>query len=145
MDLSNEQKFEILKEAYNEQRKEINFWRERSWKVTTWTIALQIAVLVANIKFSSTQLVYILIPLTALSVMVTMYLHKNYIVYSERWQRLAEVEDALGFFNKDVYVSGKSLLPESLKNPKITYKGTRFFIAAVWIMNISIAIVAFVK
>ena len=145
MDLSNEQKFEILKEAYIEQRKEINFWRDRSWKVTTWTVATLLAVLAVIIKYEITYMVQILIPIAALSGVVTIYLNKNYNVYCERWERLAEVEEALGFFCKGVFIQDKSLLPEHLRKPKVTYKGTGFFIAAIWIIYISIAIIALCK
>lgn len=144
INLSDDQKFEILKEVYIEQRKEISFWRERSWKVTTWLIGLMLAVSGAAIFFDAKYPI-ILIPLLALSIIATMYLHKNYEVYSERWERLAAVEEALRFFDENVYVQGKSLHPPELKKPTVTYKGTAFFIAAIWIMAISTAVAMLLK
>ena len=144
INLSDDQKFQILKEAYIGQRKEIYFWRERSWKVTTWLIGLILAASGAAIFFNAKYPI-ILIPLLALSIIATIYLHKNYKVYSERWSRLAAVEEALGFFVQDVYVEGKSLHPPELRKPAITYKGTAFFIAAIWVMAISMVLAVLVE
>jgi UDP-N-acetylmuramyl pentapeptide phosphotransferase/UDP-N-acetylglucosamine-1-phosphate transferase len=144
INVSDDQKFQILKEAYIEQRREISFWRERSWKVTTWLIGLMLAVSGVAIFFNAKYPI-ILIPLLALSIIATIYLHKNYKVYSERWERLAAVEDALGFFDQNVYVQGKSLHPPELRKPTVTYKGTGFFIAAIWVMAISTALAMLLK
>jgi hypothetical protein len=133
--LTPEQKFDILKEVYAENRKEIAFWRERSWKVTTWLIGSMLAISSASV-FSGTSYPALAAPLLGLSIIASIYLHKNYRVYSERWQRLAAIEEALGFFEPDCYVEGKSLHPEELKRPRVTYRGTAFFIAAIWVIAV---------
>ena len=139
VNLTDENKFEILKEAYIEQRKEISFWRERSWKVTMWLVSLLLAVSGAA-TFLDEKPPVILIPLFALSIIATIYLDKNYRVYCERWERLGSIEKALGFFEEDVYIPGISLLSSKLEKPQITYKGTGFFISAIWVMAISTAV-----
>ena len=67
VNLTDENKFEILKEAYIEQREEIPFWRERSWRVTMWLVSLLLAVPGAATFLDEKQPV-ILIPLFALSI-----------------------------------------------------------------------------
>jgi hypothetical protein len=50
------------------------------------------------------------------------------------------VENALGFFTKGEYMPDDTLLPTELLNLKVTYKGTAFFIASIWIVAISASI-----
>ena len=76
----------------------------------------------------------------SLSILASIYQHKNYKVYKNRWERLADIEEALGFYEKDHYIEGKTLYTEELRIPKVTYKGTGFFIASIWAMSISTAI-----
>lgn len=137
MNLDDKQKFEILKSAYTERKKEVEFWRERSWKVTSWLIGIFLAFSAAVKAIPDDKFVYLLFQLMALSGIATIYLHKNYKVYSERWQRLADIEEALNFFEKGVYINDNSLNPPELRKPKVTYKGTAFFITSIWLMAIS--------
>jgi hypothetical protein len=139
MKLSNDQKFEILKETYLEQRKEAAFWRERSWKVTVWLIGLFLAISAATV-FTNSQHPVLVLPMLGLAAVATFYLHKNYKVYSDRWKNVSRVENAFGFFTKDEYVPGDTLLPTKLLNPVVTYKGTAFFMASIWIVAISASI-----
>ena len=143
INLSDDQKFQILKEAHIEQRKESSFWRERSWKVTTWLIGLMLAVSGVTM-FSNAKYPIVLIPFFCLSIIATIYLHKNYKRYSQAWDRVLAIEDALGFSEENVYVQGKSLLPAKLRM-KPTYKGTGSFIAAIWVMAISTALALLLK
>lgn len=137
--LEDVQKFEILKEVYIEQRKEIAFWRERSWKVTAWLIGILLGISGAA-AFTGTKPFVLLLPIGGLTIVASMYLHKNYTTYCERWKRLAAVEEALGFFDQNVYIDGKSLHPKELKTPEVTYKGTAFFIVSIWVIAISAAV-----
>lgn len=137
--MSDDNKFEILKIAYQSHRQEIAYWREHSWQTTKWMIGLFMLVSAATL-FLKAKYDVILVPLFTLSILATVYQHKNYEVYKNRWQRLADIEEALGFYEKDHYIGGKTLYPEELRIPKVTYKGTGFFIAAIWAMSISTAI-----
>lgn len=142
MKLTDDQKFEILKVAYEERRKELAFWRERSWKVTSWMVGVFLAFSAGATTIPGDKFPYLLIPLLVLSLVATVYLRKNYKVYRELWIRLADVEEALGFFESGVYVPEKSLNPPDLRVPTVTYKGTAFFIAAIWVTAIaSVALV----
>lgn len=145
MNLTDDHKFQMLKAAYEERRKEVTFWRERSWKVTSWLVGVFLAFSAGATTVPAQKFPYLLIPLLALSVVATVYLHKNYTVYSERWHRLADVEEALGFFESGYYVTGKALNAAELRKPQVTYKGTAFFIAAIWVAAISAVVVVFVK
>ena len=136
INLTDDHKFQILKEAYLAQRKEISFWRERSWKVTTWLIGLMLAVSSAAVFFN-TKYPIILVPLLGLTIIATIYLHEKYKVYCDRWQRLAIIEEALGFFEQNVYIQRGVLYPPESREPKVNYRGTAFFIGAIWIMAIS--------
>ena len=136
MNLSDDQKFAILKEAYLEQRKEVAFWRERSWKVTSWIIGLFLAISAASI-FAEAKHPILILPMIALSVAATFYLHKNYRVYSGRWQNVGRIEQALAFFHEGEYIPAETLLPAEMKTPRVTYAGTAFFIGSIWIVALS--------
>ena len=145
MNLTDDQKFEMLKAAYEERRKEVTFWRERSWKVTSWIVGVFLAFSAGATTFHGDKFSYLLIPLIVLSVIATVYLHKNYAVYRERWRRLADVEEALGFFEQGTYIGGKALNPPELRKPAVTYKGTAFFILAIWATAVAAIAVVFAK
>lgn len=137
IELTDKDKLEILKVAYAEVRKEIGYIRQKSWKVTTWVIGVYFALSGGTILLNRHENILIL-PVLGLAIVASIYQHENYKTYCDRWNRLGEIEDALGFFEKGIYIESSSLLPEEKKKPKVTYKGTAFFILAIWIMAISV-------
>lgn len=138
MKLSEDQKFAILKEAYLETRKEAVFWRERSWKVTTWIIGLFLAISGGSI-FAEAKHPILILPMIALSAVATIYLHKNYMRYAGRMQIAAQIEKALAFFEKGEYIPDETLLDADKSGPPVTYLGTAFFMASIWIVALSTA------
>ena len=136
MKLSDQQKFDILKTAYLEQRKEAAFWRDRSWKTTTWVVGLFLAISTAGV-FTNAKHPVLLLPLIGLSLMATVYLCKNYRSYQKAWQRVSRVERALEFYTQSEYLPGDTLLPANLPEEKVTRKGTVFFILTIWIVAIA--------
>ncbi|MCD4675247.1 MAG: hypothetical protein K8S18_04530, partial [Desulfobacula sp.] len=77
MRLTQENQFEILKAAYLEKIKEVQFWRDRSIKVTMWIIGIFTTIAGLSL-FLNTYYPIIIIPLFALSLISTIYLHKNF-------------------------------------------------------------------
>jgi hypothetical protein len=47
------------------------------------------------------------------------------------------VEEALLFFEKDVYLEGRSLLPRNLLKRKVTWRGQAAYILIIWIVAIA--------
>ena len=109
MNLTDDQKFEILKVAYEERRKEVAFPRERSLKVASWMVGVLLAFSASTTAINSEKALYLLISLLALTIVVTFYLLNNHKIYRERWARAADVEEALQFFDVGVYITNKSL------------------------------------
>ena len=134
MNLTDDQKFKILKVAYEERRKEVVFPRERSLKVTSWMIGVFLAFSAGTTAIRGDKLSYLLllIPLLLLSAVVTAYLYDNHKTYCERWTRVADVEEALQFFEDGVYLTSKSLNEPDLRNPKVKFLGTVVYITAIW-------------
>lgn len=140
VNLSDDHKFQILKEVYLELRKEISFWHERSFKVTMWLTGLMLTAFSAA-AFGDGKQPIILIPVFGLSFMATLYLHKNYRNCVDRLKRLIAVEEALKFFENNAYIQGNPIYPPNLRIPAVKYIGTLFFILTIWIMAFSVAVI----
>ncbi|KJS02655.1 MAG: hypothetical protein VR65_04765 [Desulfobulbaceae bacterium BRH_c16a] len=76
---------------------------------------------------------YLIFPLFALCAITTIYLHINYKVYCERLNRVADIEEALQFFENGAFVKEKSLNPSDLRIPKVNRSGTWVYIFAIWV------------
>jgi hypothetical protein len=143
LNLNDEQKFQLLKEVYIEHRKEVKYWPEHSWKVTIWLISLMITIS-ASTLFVEVKTT-ILFPVVVLTVLASLYLNKNYITYTNRWRFLADIENALGFFEKNIYIEGDALYKPEFRTPKVTYDGTVFFILAMSMMAFSVILIVLLK
>lgn len=133
MNLSNDQKFEILKITYQERRKEIAFPRDRSFQVTSWMVSIFLALSAGTTAISNKLSSCLIIPLFALCAITTFYLHRNHKVYCERLNRVADIEEALQFFENGAFVKEKSLNPSDLRIPKVTCSGTLVYVFAIWV------------
>lgn len=132
LELTEQQKVDVLITVYVESRKEISFWRDRSWLAMTWTVATLMAIGAASVLNPGTR--WMLLPTVALAIAAGVYLIKNQRTYRDRWRRLSEVENALGFFEPGTYVDGRSLLPSDLAVPSITVVGSGAFVFIVGIV-----------
>jgi hypothetical protein len=140
----NHEKIEILKLLYQEHRKEIAYFRDNSFKVMSWAVGYYISITAATL-FSDNASTFLVPVYLGLAIAAHIYLHKNYITYVDRWKRLSEVEEALGLFTVGDFIDGKSIIPASCNPPTVTYKGTLFFILAVWIVALSCSLAVWLK
>ena len=144
LDIQPKEKVDVLKMAYQEHRKEIAYYRDNSYQVTGWVIGLHISLSAAGIFVPGNAKLLIGLFLS-LAVATTMYLHKNYTSYCDRWKHLSGVERALGFFEYSAYIDGATLLPSEKEAPSVTYKGSLFYILAVWIVSLSSCLAVWLK
>lgn len=144
--LENDEKVEILRQILPQFWNEAIHWREDSWRFTTWVVSAFVVIAGASV-YTNKGLIFAASILLALSIGGTFYLNKNYRNYNDRIKLFVQVEDALLFFEDDIYVKGRSLLPKELLNKKITWWwGQGIYIGIIWIVAaaswVSIAIQA---
>jgi hypothetical protein len=131
--LSNGEKVEILRQILPQFWDEAIHWREDSWKFTTWLVSAFLVIAGASI-YSNKGLVFAALVVLALAIGGTVYLNKNYKSYCDRLGLFVQVEEALLFFEEDVYIKGRSLLPKELLKPMVTKLGQRAYILIIWIV-----------
>jgi hypothetical protein len=120
VELDQEKKVEILRQILPQFWNEAIHWREDSWRFTTWLVSAYL--LLAGISiYSDRGLLYAALVLLALSVGATFYLRKNYRNYCERMKLFTRVEEALLFFEDNIYIKDRSLLPKELQTKKIAW------------------------
>lgn len=144
LDIQSTEKVDVLKMAYQAHRKEIAYYRNNSYQIMSWVIGLHISLSAAGIFVSSNARPLVGLFLS-LAVATTMYLHKNYRTYCDRWKHLSAVERALGFFEPGAYIDGKTLMPTDKNPPTVTYRGTLFFTLSVWIVSLSSCLAVWFK
>jgi hypothetical protein len=82
----------------------------------------------------------------SLVIVGTVYLIKNYNTYKKRLEIRVRIEKALGFFEKNKYISNEALLPpEIYQKPKPTWKGSGVFIAMIWVVALATLMAIFLK
>ena len=135
--LSNVEKVEILRQILPQFWNEAIHWREDSWRFTTWVVSA--FVIIAGVSvYTNKALVFAASILLALSIGSTVYLTKNYRNYNHRIKLFTQVEDALLFFEDDIYFKSRSLLPKDLLTNKITWwRGQGVYIGIIWIVAIA--------
>jgi len=135
--LSNVEKVEILRQILPQFWNEAIHWREDSWRFTTWVVSAFVIIAGASV-YTNKALVFAASILLALSIGSTVYLNKNYRNYNHRIKLFTQVEDALLFFEDDIYIKGRSLLPKDLLTNKITWwRGQGVYIGLIWIVAIA--------
>ncbi|WKZ48077.1 MAG: hypothetical protein QY306_01755 [Anaerolineales bacterium] len=134
--LENAEKVEILRQVLPQFWNEAVHWREDSWRFTTWLVSAFIVIAGASVYTDKGKIFAALI-LLALSWGGTKYLQKNYRSYQDRIRLFVQVEEALLFFEDDIYIKGRSLLPRILLEPKVTSLGQNTYIVIIWVVAIA--------
>ena len=134
--LNHDEKVEILRQVLPQFWNEAVHWREDSWRFTTWLVSA--FVLIAGVSvYTDKGLLFAALILLALSLGGTAYLVKNYYSYRNRVKLYTEIEEALLFFEDDIYINGRSLLPKDLLTKNITWWGQGIYIGIIWIVAIA--------
>ena len=131
--LSNDEKVEILRQILPQFWNEAVHWREDSWRFTTWLVSAFLLISGAS-AYTDKALSFAIWILLALTIGGTIYLWKNYNSYKDRIKLFVQVEEALLFFEDDIYIKGRSLLPKDLRNPRITLLGQGTYMIILWIV-----------
>lgn len=135
--LTNDEKVEILRQILPQFWDEAIHWREDSWRFTTWVVS-SFVVITGTSVYTNKALVFAASILLALSIGSTVYLNKNYRNYSHRIKLFTQVEEALFFFDEDIYIKGRSLLPKELLTSNITWwRGQGVYISIIWIVAVA--------
>lgn len=134
--LNDTEKVEILRQVLPQFWNEAVHWREDSWRFTTWLVSAFLVIAGASV-YTNKGLLFAALILLALSWGGTKYLRKNYSSYQDRIKLFVQVEEALLFFEDDVYVKGRCLLPKDRLNPKVTTLGQNSYIFIIWIVAIA--------
>lgn len=134
--LNDTEKVEILRQVLPQFWDEAVHWREDSWRFTTWLVSSILLIAGASV-YTDKGLLFSALILLALSWGGTQYLRKNYRSYLDRIKLFVQVEEALLFFEDDMYIKGRSLLPKDRLNPKITTIGQNTYIFIIWIVAIA--------
>jgi len=135
--LGNDEKVEILRQILPQFWNEAIHWREDSWRFTTWLVSAFLIIAGASI-YTDKGLLFAALILLVLSVGGTFYLTKNYRNYGDRIKLFVQVEEALLFFEDDVYIKGRSLLPKNLVGRKITWWwGQGIYIVIIWVVAVA--------
>ena len=135
IEISDKDKYEVLKTLLIENEKDLIFWRERSWKFTSWLIGGFVAL--SGLSFFVKNAYALSFVIGGLAIFGTIYLVKNYNTYSNRLKYRVRIETALRFFECGAYIVNETLLPPEYKNSHPTVKGSGTFIAMIWIIAIA--------
>lgn len=134
--LKETEKVEILRQVLPQFWNEAIHWREDSWRFTTWLVSAFLIIAGASV-YTNRALLFAALILLALAIGGTNYLLKNYRSYHDRLILFVQVEEALLFFEDDVYIKGRSLLPKDRLNQTITWRGQGTYIGIIWIVAIA--------
>jgi hypothetical protein len=134
--INDTEKIEILRQVLPQFWNEAIHWREDSWRFTTWLVSAFLIIAGASV-YTNKGLLFAALILLALSIGGTVYLLKNYKSYQDRINLFIQVEEALLFFEEDIYIKGRSLLPKDHLNRKITWRGQGTYIGIIWIVAIA--------
>ena len=134
--LKDDEKVDILRQVLPQFWNEVVHWREDSWRFTTWLVSAFLVIAGASV-YTNKGLLFAALILLALSVGGTNYLLKNYRSYHDRLKLFVQIEEALLFFEEDVYIKGRSLLPKDLLNQKVTWRGQGTYIGIIWIVAVA--------
>lgn len=135
--LDHDEKVEILRQILPQFWNEAIHWREDSWRFTKWLVSILVGVAGISV-FTDKGLLFAASILLALSIGGWLYLDKNYRSYCDRIELFVHVEEALLFFEDDIYVAGRSLLPKELLNKKVTWwKGQGIYMFIIGIVAVA--------
>ena len=130
MQLTADQKLEVLLAVFADRRREVELWRRRAWQTALSTVGMYVLVAMFGVRVGGVPVLLLLI---ALGIVATLYLLTVEKHGGAAVRRLVEVEDALGLFAEGVYVEGLSLQPIQGKQTVKLETGTGLHIVAVWV------------
>lgn len=134
--LTDAEKAKVLTEVQDQLRKESIFWRDRSWNVTVKVVSLVVALSTAA-SFLNVQYPVVPVFFFTLASIATVYLLKTFDRYKGNRERLAKVEEALGFFDNNMYLPNKPLYPARFHKVYVTFwGGSGIFILSIWIVTV---------
>ena len=132
MQFNDEHKTNILIEAYKKHSSELLSLEESQQKLVTLLLGI-LAVgitFVSEIQIFPQQLTFPLIIIAVLlSVFGGLYTHKRNHARASIRKLMVSIEEAMGFYQPGLYMEGKSLYPEKLKQyPQVQWLGSIYYI-----------------
>jgi hypothetical protein len=138
--LSPEKKVEILQAAFEENQADRKFWRERAWNTVSAAVAALIGLgSVSVFREATVTFVILIIGVWAAG---TAYLCIAYLRYRDVKSVGLNLQEALGFFEKDFYLKGRTIVPQELQRIQPRLGGlTVFFGVLFWVAACAVAAV----
>ena len=130
MQLNEDHKLEVLLAAFRDRRDQVDFWRRHAGHVVALFVAMCTALFIAGELGRADDAQGII---GALAVVATIYMLHIAKSADTAVRRLAEIEEALGFFQEGLFVDELALQPLAGKNAFRMDLAVGVYIAAIWI------------
>jgi len=127
--LDEESKLEVLLAAFRDRRAEVTYWRRHAWHVVVFFVAVCALIAAAGHIGHVTNPGK---PTFFLAIAATAYIVQLAKSADAAARRLAEIEDALGFFEEGRFVEELALQPIGTKDILVGDVPMGIYIAAIW-------------
>jgi len=142
--LDQKDKTSILLTLLNERYHASHLMRERSLKFAMWILGF-VAVAVPWLLFQrglcSGQKVAFTVLTTMLGAATFLFVRAIHVGFNKNWEVIIKLEEALGCYEKNLFVNSIQLFPEEYRNIRKIFSRSHFSLIYIWIILASIVTV----
>ena len=142
--LDQKDKTSILLTLLNERYHASHLMRERSLKFAMWILGF-VAVAVPWLLFQrglcSGQKVAFTVLTTMLGAATFLFVRAIHVGFNKNWEVIIKLEEALGCYEKNLFVNSIQLFPEEYRNIRKISSRSHFSLIYIWIILASIVTV----
>jgi len=144
---SEKDKIGILLNFLNERYHAAHEMRERSLKFSMWIlgyVAVAIPWLLFQRGLCSGQKTTLTVLTTVLGIAAFLFIRAIHIGFNRNWNLIIKLEEALGCYEKNLYIGSTQLFPEEYRKIKRLSLRSHFSLIYVWIILAMILTIVFI-